>query len=675
MDILSTPHVGLRNFTIHASSGLGSSKGFDPSDVLNPTQRHVLQILATVTSSLSLAAALVAAFWFLMMQRNFRRDLVLLLILGGSWKSLWFVIFSGVTFATGPIHTSDTICQVGGYCLQAGFEACDIAVFFMSMHMYYQIFPPSNSMLGHDGLYRIRYVVIIAYILFPNLSAALGFTSNTSAYVAQGAWCSLPLRPFWYRLGLFWVPRYIVWLYIVFVAIRIYRYVGSEFKVFGGETASSLSYGLGGESSGDRAARVEKELTSTRRRSDPDVAPLEEAGQPEPVNDITLAFNPSLPHAFPPDVFVTPPPSPSRRANQESPHRRSPTRTATHGPVSSTYPASALRKESHPATVTEDFAAPDPNHRRSSLVSFASQRSSGRESFDGPPVLSPIVESDDPLAPAAPKPRSRPATHNAMRNRRRAIQRQLRLLFIYPVVYLLLWVIPFVVNIMNFTNRYAQHPVFALQVLQIFTLTIMTLADVVVFSWRERPWRHIPGADGTFLGSFKWWQYCFDKKWATGRRASRVPSAIPRAANSSAATTSTTNTTITDPEKGTAPAAAAAGLLTPLRSSLHRKSSSFRSVSARSPSSTAAASLASHPTTPQKRIVFSGGHSDRRLLEVQRAHERLALERAEYEGRLRGVREDQDGVEGEGRGRGREWFDRQYGDLFADKDEEEGADV
>lgn len=124
MDILSTPHVGLRNFTIHASSGLGSSKGFDPSDVLNPTQRHVLQILATVTSSLSLAAALVAVFWFLMMQRNFRRDLVLLLILGGSWKSLWFVIFSGVTFATGPIRTSDTICQVGGYCLQAGFEAC-----------------------------------------------------------------------------------------------------------------------------------------------------------------------------------------------------------------------------------------------------------------------------------------------------------------------------------------------------------------------------------------------------------------------------------------------------------------------------------------------------------------------------------------------------------------------
>ena len=103
---------------------LENTTTFNASAIFALHQQHTRQVVATVFSSVSLAAALLAIYWFYMMRRNFRRDLVLLLIVGGSWKSLWFILFSVVTFANGPISTESKFCQASGYLLQVGFEAC-----------------------------------------------------------------------------------------------------------------------------------------------------------------------------------------------------------------------------------------------------------------------------------------------------------------------------------------------------------------------------------------------------------------------------------------------------------------------------------------------------------------------------------------------------------------------
>lgn len=87
-------------------------------------QRYVIQSVATSAAVISLTSALLAVYWFYMMRRNFRRDLVLLLILGGSWKSLWFLIFSAATFVNGKIATESAFCQASGYLLLVGFESC-----------------------------------------------------------------------------------------------------------------------------------------------------------------------------------------------------------------------------------------------------------------------------------------------------------------------------------------------------------------------------------------------------------------------------------------------------------------------------------------------------------------------------------------------------------------------
>ena len=87
-------------------------------------QRYVIRVVATSASTISLISALLAVYWFCMMRRNFRRDLVLLLILGGSWKSLWFLIFSVATFVNGSIESGSAFCQASGYLLLVGFESC-----------------------------------------------------------------------------------------------------------------------------------------------------------------------------------------------------------------------------------------------------------------------------------------------------------------------------------------------------------------------------------------------------------------------------------------------------------------------------------------------------------------------------------------------------------------------
>jgi hypothetical protein len=106
------------------ASPLGFVPGFNASAILQGKQQRQLQFIATTFSSISILAAMCAIYWFCMMRRNFRRDLVLLLIFGDFWKSFWFLVFSTVTLSTGHIDTQEKFCQASGYFLQVGFEAC-----------------------------------------------------------------------------------------------------------------------------------------------------------------------------------------------------------------------------------------------------------------------------------------------------------------------------------------------------------------------------------------------------------------------------------------------------------------------------------------------------------------------------------------------------------------------
>ena len=116
-----------------------------------------------------------------------------------------------------------------------------------------------------------------------------------------------------------------------------------------------------------------------------------------------------------------------------------------------------------------------------------------------------------------------------------------------------------------------------------------------------------------------------------------------------------------------------AGMLNPFK----RWSMSYKHSSPRGSEGSAGEPGIARPKTAHRR-AYSGG-SDRKALEADRAHERLALEREDYERNRRNLQVRQASVmsqhasEGKGsrkesrRGSRKEWFDQNAkGELFAD---------
>jgi G protein-coupled receptor GPR1 len=83
-----------------------------------------------------------------------------------------------------------------------------------------------------DGLYQYRYYIYAGGFLVPRLMAGQAFINPGPAYLSQGAICTLPIRPFWYRLALTWIPRYLIICIILGLAAAIYTYVGFEFRSY-----------------------------------------------------------------------------------------------------------------------------------------------------------------------------------------------------------------------------------------------------------------------------------------------------------------------------------------------------------------------------------------------------------------------------------------------------------
>ena len=552
---------------------------------------------------------------------------------------------------------SASLLPFTGWLLDGGrsLTAVDIAILLMSMHMCLQIFPHARSIFGHDGLYPVRKYVYAIWFVLPHIIASLAFINSHGGYISSGAFCFLPVRPFWYRLALFWVPRYLIWVYITYVAIRIYRHVGAEFKVFGQERDQSSSMGMPGESSIDRAKQRDE---VKRRASQANTAWTEkdnddtESCAPD---DMSCKFNAT---------------QDSTKSLHGSTHGRDGapewstigfTGESTLGtPANRSMPTS--RRGSRmlaPGILSEDFAPPptfDASRHRGSITSLGSKRSAGHTSFAEDLGLPPITEGLPSQSAAARSDPSHNTANKTMELRRRAIQRQLRLLFIYPCVYVILWIIPFAAHCMNYTTYYAHHPIFGLNVVQILCMAIMTFFDVVIFSWREKPWRHIPGSDGTFWGSLCWWRFAFKGVWARARRESRALS-FPE--------------DVREEEEEMDQAKEKSSSQTGLLASLKRWSLSLTGQSPRgSESSGAGAPPLSASTTrasvPHKR-TYSGG-SDRKHLEAERAHERLAMERAEYEQNRRSLQERRASVvSGKSQRGGKDWFDRGLDDeLFRD---------
>ena len=192
-----------------AVRGLGMRPS-EPLGAFSLAQNRIILIVGVTCACISVIAALVAFQWFAFMKRSFRHHLIFLLIVSDMWKALWYFIFPVVVFTKGEVDRTSNFCQASGFFLALGTEASDYAILMMAIHAALYVFRPPK-ILGEGGLYPYRYWMYAFWVILPVLAASLAFT-NHKGYITSGTYCALPKRPFWYRLGLSYIPRYIIFV-------------------------------------------------------------------------------------------------------------------------------------------------------------------------------------------------------------------------------------------------------------------------------------------------------------------------------------------------------------------------------------------------------------------------------------------------------------------------------
>lgn len=347
----------------------------------------------------------------------------------------------------------------------------DFAVFFVSLHIALQVLctPKPNA----AGLLNYRHFVYTANVLIPCILVSCTFTKSKRPYVREGPFCHLPVRPIPYRLALYWIPRYIVWISILGLAIAVYFRIKFKLNVFEAvEKRSSTSLRVNSVFSHQLHKKSsyanQNMLLSTSKALKTKVARLSRGSQ-----DSTnwqefskVSWIPEKTSQLASDKIV----------DQEN------IRTPSDIPPKAISPRSAglrstLNDGNRTAVEVQTTDSLPVNPDAGLIMSGISAQSSQKLS-----------------------------NLNIMAESRRRIRKQLRLLFVYPAVYLLMWTIPLIAHGFKYSDRYARQPLYILSLLSLLFRILIGTVDCIVFCIREKPWHHISRTNGTIIGSFSWKQ-------------------------------------------------------------------------------------------------------------------------------------------------------------------------
>ncbi|KAI1420964.1 G protein-coupled glucose receptor regulating Gpa2-domain-containing protein [Xylaria sp. FL1777] len=530
---------------------------------------HTLAVMCVSLSFavVSVVAALFAFYWFVRMRRGFRQDMIMLLIQSDMAKALWLFISPLVYFITNkPLGSNWTFCQVSGFFLTVTIEASDIAVLLIAIHTTLFVVKRQH----HGGAFGLQPYRRVAYTLWATipiiLAAIVPITGD--GFVDNGPYCYLPIRPTWYRDTLAWIPRYIIFVFIIATYTGLYLYVYIRFRRFGEDQrrASTMnSVSTGSPTHQDlkyrwrsRSVPPTPHLT-THGLLDPPHSSMSK-NDPSKLRQYSLASTASTlktgEKAYLPD-------SPGRVVRKSSiawnlvdfGHNGS-VASASTMPCTDSVPDSSTRQlftqnsndintntnNKMATTSTAGIPAPEPahvagdsnrdpsphNHRENRRNRW--KRRSRAQNSDtgprnslaniiaalrrGPPRVSTTTTTTEHLndeeaggAAAGEEDLTNSdyssvylptdESEEAMRRSRDRMKRQMRLLFVYPVIYLLTWIAPFVMHAHRYdapsspSSSLPPPSPLALRLVSMASLCVGAAADCVFFSAWERPWRHL----------------------------------------------------------------------------------------------------------------------------------------------------------------------------------------
>ncbi|KAI0011239.1 G protein-coupled glucose receptor regulating Gpa2-domain-containing protein [Xylariaceae sp. FL0662B] len=488
--------------------------------ITDPSIR-ILMSISLSTASLSVLAALSAFYWFVRMRRSFRHDLIMLLIQSDMLKALWLVICPLAYFSRVSIDSNTAFCQVSGFLLTVMIEASDIAVLLIAIHTALFILKPQHSS-GAAGLHPYRRIAYVSWIVIPIILAAVVPITGGS-FEDNGPYCYLPVDPTWYRSAISWIPRYVIFGVIIVTYTWLYLYVAFRFRRFGKDQRRASAQS-------DRSTQKRKLNHHEHQHDVPPTPPIADHGllssargspgkdeKPGHPKDRQQSFTSTVSTLRLGEAASTPTrPEQAARRNSiawnvvdfgqdgsvDLPRATQPAPAGHVSPM--TFPLSAE---------TGPLRTPEPVHHASLSSSQPSGHSRilrGRSFSTGPRRLASSISSifsslrrgpqqppDDDASSSTPSsPIHLPAeAEEALRRSRERPHRQLRLLFVYPAIYMLTWIAPFVSHVLRYDDTYAdQHRApLALRVVSIASLGVGAAVDCCFFSAWEKPWLHLRG--------------------------------------------------------------------------------------------------------------------------------------------------------------------------------------
>ncbi|KXJ88175.1 G protein-coupled glucose receptor regulating Gpa2-domain-containing protein, partial [Microdochium bolleyi] len=429
----------------------------------------------------------------------------MLLIQSDMMKAMWLVLNPLVYFSTRNLENEYYFCQVSGFLLTAAIEATDVAVLMVAIHQALYVL---NAHEG--GLYPYRRIAYIVWVVLPLAIAAVVPISG-GRFVPNGPNCYLPVHPEWYRQALSWGPRYVIFGLISIIYASVYLYVGLRFRRFGKvqHSTSTMSPGLFGkpslpadevpptpsimdhgllDSARDSMQKGIGKVTDERQNSVASSASTKvmserqvTAQRPARPRPDSIAWNL---HSFDPTEKTAPRESPfaakqvaslGMKLADDIPLPTRPPRTVQRSTTE--LPSVSQHREAALLALTRSVSAPVEAQPPSST--FAWYRNS---TTAAPPDGAVLHLSAD-------------ATGEVMRRSRERTHRQLRLLVVYPVIYVISWIAPFVSQVLGFADNVSETASgpFELQVASIASLCIGAAVDCCFFLGWEKPWRELQG--------------------------------------------------------------------------------------------------------------------------------------------------------------------------------------
>jgi hypothetical protein len=356
----------------------------------------------------------------------------------------------------------------------------DYAVISMAIHSALQVFRPVSTATS-DGLYPWRLYIYTGAFFIPGLTASLAFVNPDLGYESLGAFCTLPIRPFWYRLALVWIPRYLIALVITGLAIAINVYVRLEFRGISRSIIASQTTQL------PQALRDESHTKTIITVPD-----IEQRSPAVDHRDYTGLQNVSSKRRVSSVPFISADPDSRVSAFALDTSTKSIPGDIVEQPRKCTGLA-----ESKPSEALFSCSAGQSGCTAAD-VRIASPSRVLVETSDT------VLQKPDFWSDAERRSRLE-TTYNSTSRQHLRIRHQLRLVFIYPLVYTLMWILPFVNHCTMYSDRYAQHPLWALRLGAAVCISSMGFVDCLVFFFRERPWLSSAATEGTFCGSFATW--------------------------------------------------------------------------------------------------------------------------------------------------------------------------